>query len=138
MTQMHDSKPTRGWLTAPGGGGHHVCHISGKYQAREGDRKPPRRVRECAGAASARRSPPRAHRPAPPRLAGACRTLPSASREPHGTNTCRGPGSARCRAHAQPPAGWVGERVLARLRKFPTARVVSEPSGGRRSGGGVA
>lgn len=28
--------------------------------------------------------------------------------------------------------GWRGERVLARLKKFPTARVVSEPSGGRR------
>lgn len=46
-----------------------------------------------------------------------------------------GPCSARFRAHPQPPEGWGGEHVLARFRKFPTARVVSEPSGGRRSVG---
>lgn len=91
MTQMHDSKPRRGCLSALGGGGHRVCHISGKYQAPEGDRKPPRRVRECARAASERRSPPRAHRPA----SRASPTLPfapgHACRVAHGTNTCRGP-----------------------------------------------
>lgn len=91
MTQMYDSKPTRGCLSAPGGGGHRVCHISGKYQAREGDRKLPWRVRECARTASACRSPPHAHRPA----LRASPTLPfapgHARREPHETNTCRGP-----------------------------------------------
>lgn len=32
----------------------------------------------------------------------------------------------------------MGEPVLARFGKFPTASVVSEPSAGRRSEGGVA
>lgn len=89
MTQMHDSKPTRGCLSAPRGGGHYVWHSSGKYQAREGDRKPPRRVRECAREASARPSPPRAHRPA----LRACPTLPST------------PGHARLRRTRRTPVG---------------------------------
>lgn len=106
MTQMHDSKPTRGCLSAPGGGGRGAPRLSHfrKVPGSEGDRKPPGRVRECARAASARHAPPAT--PASPRLASqsdlafrARARAPGAARDRH----LSGPRSARFRAHAQPP-----------------------------------
>lgn len=73
--------------------------------------------------------PPRP-RPAPAARARAARTAPGAALDKHLSRL----GSARFGGESIGNSG----RVLARFRKFPTARVVSELSSGRRWEGGVA
>lgn len=163
MTQRRDSNPALGsvcQLPEAGGAASNTSKESTGLGA--GDRKPLRalgpglRLPPGLTSASLRRARRPPSRPPPPHFfpdssGGVCASVrdvggsraprsPPRARprpEPHQANTCPA-GALRDLGRTPRQRRGRGGRVLARFRKFPTARVVSEPRSGRRWEGGVA